>query len=66
MIENTQDAVSQVIMMIEKQCVISTDGREVPLKADTVCIHGDGIHAVEFATELRKELIARNIKIQMI
>lgn len=64
MIENTQDAVNQVIMMIEKQCVISTDGREVPLKADTVCIHGDGVHAVEFASELRCELLLRNIKIQ--
>lgn len=66
MIENTQDAVNQVIMMIEKQCVISTDGREVPLKANTVCIHGDGIHAFEFALELRKNLFSRNIKIQML
>ncbi len=64
MIENTQDAVNQVIMMIEKQCVISTDGREISLKADTVCIHGDGVHAMEFATELRNELLLRNIKIQ--
>lgn len=66
MIENTQDAVSQVIMMIEKQCVISTDGSEVPLKADTVCIHGDGIHAVAFVTELHKELALRNITIKAI
>lgn len=64
MIEDTQTAVNQVIMMIEKQCVISTDGNEVPLKADTVCIHGDGIHAVAFARELRKELIFRRILIQ--
>jgi 5-oxoprolinase (ATP-hydrolysing) subunit A len=65
-IENTQDAVNQVIMMIEKQCVISTDGSEVPLKTDTVCIHGDGVHAVEFATELCKTLLFKNIKIQTI
>lgn len=63
MIESTQNAVNQVIMMIEKQCVISTEGKEVSLKADTVCIHGDGNHAVEFAFELRKELLLRNIKI---
>jgi UPF0271 protein len=66
MIENTQEAVNQVIMMIEKQCVISTDGSEVPLKADTVCIHGDGTYAVEFAEELRRELIVRNIIIKTI
>jgi 5-oxoprolinase (ATP-hydrolysing) subunit A len=63
LIDSTQGAVNQVIMMIEKQCVISTDGCEVPLKADTVCIHGDGIHALEFAIALKKELISRDIKV---
>lgn len=66
MIESTQKAVNQVIMMIEKQAVISTEGKEVGLKADTVCIHGDGIHAVEFARELRNTLLGRNIFIETI
>ena len=66
MIESTQAAVKQVIMMIEKQAVISTEGQEVALKADTVCIHGDGIHAVEFARELRNTLLSRNIFIETI
>lgn len=64
MIESTQEAINQVIIMIEKQTVISTDGREVSLKTDTVCIHGDGNHTLEFAFELRKELILRDINIQ--
>lgn len=63
MIESVQGAVNQVIMMIEKQCVISTEGREVALKADTVCIHGDGNHAVAFAMALKKELILRDIEV---
>jgi UPF0271 protein len=58
MIESTQAAVKQVI--------ISTEGQEVALKADTVCIHGDGIHAVEFARELRNTLLSRNIFIETI
>lgn len=66
MIESTQEAVNQVIMMIEKQCVISTEGIEIPLKADTVCIHGDGNHAVEFAEELRNALLNKNISIETI
>ncbi len=66
MIESTQEAVNQVIMMIEKQCIISTEGIEVPLKADTVCIHGDGNHAVEFAEELRNALLNKNISIETI
>lgn len=66
MIESTQAAVNQVITMIEKQAVISTEGQEVALKADTICIHGDGIHAVEFARELRNTLLSRNIFIETI
>lgn len=66
MIESKQDAVNQVIMMIKKQCVISTEGIEIPLKADTVCIHGDGNHAVEFAEELRNALLNKNIFIETI
>lgn len=66
MIESTQAAVNQVIMMIEKQAVISTEGKEVALKADTVCIHGDGIHAVEFARELKNTLLSKNIFIETI
>lgn len=66
MIESTQEAINQVIMMIEKQCVISTEGKEVSLKADTVCIHGDGTHAVEFARELRSVLFNKNIVIKTI
>lgn len=66
MIESTQEAVNQVIMMIEKQCIIATEGIEVPLKADTVCIHGDGNHAVEFAEELRNALLNKNISIETI
>ncbi len=63
MITDTQTAVNQVIMMIEEQCVMSVDGVKVPLKADTVCIHGDGVHALAFAFSLKKELLLRNIKV---
>ncbi len=66
MIESTQQAINQVIMMIEKQCVISTEGKDVSLKADTVCIHGDGTHAVEFAKELKNALFKKNIVIKTI
>ncbi|MCU0326127.1 MAG: LamB/YcsF family protein [Spirosomaceae bacterium] len=66
LIESTEDAVSQVIMMIEEGSVIATDGQKVSLEADTVCIHGDGKHAVEFAAELRSKLLQREIELKTI
>ena len=66
MIETTNLAVRQVILMLEKGIVVSTDGKNVPLKADTICIHGDGIHALEFAQNLREELTKKGILIKTI
>lgn len=63
LIESTEEAISQVVMMVEKGVVIATDGTEVQLKADTVCVHGDGEYAVEFATELRRVLLEKKIQI---
>lgn len=40
---------SQVKKIIQDNKVIAVSGEEIILKADTICIHGDGEHAVEFA-----------------
>ena len=40
---------SQVKKIIQDNKVIAVSGEEINLKADTICIHGDGEHAVEFA-----------------
>ena len=34
--------------------VSTIDGRSIPIQADTICVHGDGPHAVEFARALRQ------------
>lgn len=49
LIESQEAAVSQVITMVKESIVTSLQGVEVPIKADTICIHGDGEHALDFA-----------------
>ncbi|MGO4529986.1 LamB/YcsF family protein [Paenibacillus sp. 2TAF8] len=56
LIERPEQALDQVIRMIKDRVVISTDGAPVPIIADTVCIHGDGSHALTFAQEIRHML----------
>jgi UPF0271 protein len=56
LIEDTDTAVNQVIRMIKDKTVISTDGAFVSINADTICIHGDGVHAVAFAKALSKKI----------
>jgi len=64
MIENTEEAVNQVVRMIKDKTVISTDGNIVPIKADTVCIHGDSAHALEFAKALSNKLKAEGLSVK--
>jgi UPF0271 protein len=42
-------AIAQVIKMIKEGQVLSQQGTPVSIKADTICIHGDGRSAVAFA-----------------
>jgi 5-oxoprolinase (ATP-hydrolysing) subunit A len=49
LITHPDKAVQQVVRMIKTRNVQSADGKTVPILADTVCVHGDGRHALEFA-----------------
>lgn len=55
LIKSTDEAVSQVRQIVESQTVMCVEDFEIPLKAETICIHGDGEHAVEFAKAIWKE-----------
>ena len=57
-------AVAQVLRMVRDGRVRATDGRDAPIGVDTICLHGDGPHAVAFARRLRAELAAAGIAVQ--
>ena len=56
LIQDEDTAVAQVLRMVREGRVRATDGTEVPVRADTICVHGDGPHAVAFARRLAREL----------
>ncbi|MDQ3635236.1 MAG: LamB/YcsF family protein [Acidobacteriota bacterium] len=64
LIHDTQKAISQVLQMIKDQTVTATNGGKVSLKAETICIHGDGENAVEFAKEISGRLKENGILIE--
>jgi len=57
-------AVTQVLRMVREGKVRATDGSDVAIRADTICLHGDGAHPVEFARRLRAELRQAGIEIR--
>ena len=56
LVGNTDDAVKQVVRFVKENKVITVTGEEIHVKADTICIHGDGKHAVEFAKAIYQKL----------
>lgn len=63
LIENKEQVAQQVVMMVLHKKVRTFSGKEIALQPDSVCIHGDGKHALEFAREIVKELKKENVSI---
>lgn len=56
LIENTDEAIRQVQQMINTGTVTTITGNTIPIIAETICIHGDGEHAAEFAKAIHKAI----------
>jgi UPF0271 protein len=64
MITDVAVATAQVLRMVREGRVRSLAGNDVPLRADTVCVHGDQAGAVAFARGLRSALAAHGIEVR--
>ena len=60
-IHDTNIAISRVITMIKTGKVVSFTGKEINLKCDSICVHGDNSSAVEFVRTIRERLIKEGI-----
>ena len=64
LIEDTQQSLQQVLQMVTRRTVTSVSGKEIPIVADTVCVHGDGARAVDVAREIKEELYRNGIEVR--
>lgn len=63
LVQDVDRAVAQALQMAEDGAVTTTDGKIVPVRADTICLHGDGAHAVQFARAIRTALAKKGVTI---
>jgi UPF0271 protein len=63
MITDESASVAQVLTMVEQGRVRSVQGRDVPVAAGTLCLHGDQPGAVAFARALRAVFADRGIRV---
>lgn len=64
LITDEKQSIDQVLLMVKRQQVISANKKTIDLKAETLCLHGDGSHAVEFAKLINQKLKAEGIAIK--
>ncbi|MNM74060.1 LamB/YcsF family protein [compost metagenome] len=62
--EDEEAALNQTLTMVREKRVRAIDGTWVPIQAETVCLHGDGAHALAFARRIRERLTAEGIAIR--
>ncbi|MFF0826632.1 LamB/YcsF family protein [Brevibacillus sp. NPDC003359] len=62
-ITDQQQSLQQVIRMVREGLVLTQQGVDIPIQADSICIHGDGVHALEFAQSIRTALLEAGITI---
>lgn len=61
LIEKVDQAVQQVLQMITKGTVTTIQGKTIPVVAETICLHSDGKHAVEFAKAIHGAIRMKKI-----
>ena len=64
MIPDADGAVTQAIRLVRDGRVRATDGSELALKADTLCLHGDGPEAVTLARRVSAALKAAGVELR--
>jgi len=64
LINSEEEAIKQVIDFALKQEVKSVNGNHISLRAETLCLHGDGEHAVAFARLISERLTKEGISIK--
>lgn len=64
MITDEEEAVKRVIGMAKTGTVTAIDGSKVAIRADSVCVHGDGEKALRFVEKIHKALRDAGIEVR--
>lgn len=64
LITDTNEAIEQVVNMVKSQAVVTKSHKTISIEADTICVHGDGAHALEFVTQIRERLTKEGVFIK--
>ena len=64
LITDEEFAVQRVVRVVKEGTIESVTGKTIEIQADTICVHGDNVHALEFVKRTRAALEAEGIAIE--
>ena len=65
-VQSDDEAVAQVLQMVGKGCVNTVGDGTVAVQTDSICLHGDGAHALDFADKIKAALSANGISVRAV
>ena len=52
-----------MIRMVKEKKVTAVTGKDIPIQADSICVHGDGAKALAFVEKIREAFGKEGIQI---
>lgn len=62
-IQDPEEAIAASLRMVIEEKAIAINGQEIPIRADTICLHSDTPGAVELARKIRERLEAAGVEV---
>ena len=62
-IVDENEAINRVVRMVKERKVESINGIDIPINAESICVHGDGARSLEFVKKINNVFKNENIEI---
>lgn len=63
-LHDADEAIARTIRMVKEGVVTSINGNDIPIRADSICVHGDNASALEFVRNICEALINAGIDVR--
>ncbi|HLN60508.1 MAG TPA: LamB/YcsF family protein, partial [Symbiobacteriaceae bacterium] len=63
-IHDPEQVAERAVHMVTRGSVVAMDGTAVPLRAETICVHGDTPGAVALIRQMRQQLEAAGVTVR--
>ena len=63
MITDEDFAVKRLVRVIKENKIATVTGKDIDMKIDSVCVHGDGAKALAFVEKIRQKLADEGIAV---